>query len=72
MTNSIPTGPRSVAIIGPYLSGKTTVLEGILYTAGATGRRGSVNEGNTVGDSTPEARNRNMSTEVNVATATFM
>ena len=72
MTNSKPAGPRSVAIIGPYLSGKTTLLEGLLYTAGATARRGSVNEGNTVGDSTPEARNRHMSTEVNVASATFM
>jgi len=72
MTNTIPTGPRNIAIIGPYLSGKTTLLEGLLHTCGATGRKGSVNEGNTVGDSAQEARNRNMSTELNVATATFM
>ncbi|MDA1100238.1 MAG: elongation factor G [Proteobacteria bacterium] len=72
MSNSKPTGPRSVALIGPYLSGKTTLLEGLLHTSGAIGRKGSVTEGNTVGDSAPEARNRHMSTEVNVASARFM
>ena len=72
MTNTIPNSPRNIALIGPYLSGKTTLLEGLLHTCGATGRKGSVNEGNTVGDSAQEARNRNMSTELNVATATFM
>ena len=72
MTNSKPTGPRSIAIIGPYLSGKTTLLEGLLHTSGAITRKGSVTEGNTVGDSAQEARKRNMSTELNVASATFM
>ncbi len=72
MTNSKPTGPRSVALIGPYLSGKTTLLEGLLHTSGTIGRKGSVTEGNTVGDSVPESRSRNMSTEVNIATARFM
>ena len=51
MTNAKPTGPRSVAIVGPYLSGKTTLLESILFITGATGRKGSVTAGNSVGDS---------------------
>ena len=72
MTNSKPSGPRTIAIIGPYLSGKTTLLEGLLHTSGAINRKGSVTEGNTVGDSAQEARKRNMSTELNVASATFM
>ena len=72
MTNSIPTGPRNIAIIGPYLSGKTTLLEGLLHACGATNRKGSVTEGTTVGDSAAEARARNMSTELNVGSATFM
>ncbi len=72
MTNSKPTGPRSIALIGPYLSGKTTLLEGLLHTSGTVGRKGTVGEGNTVGDSALEARNRHMSTEVNVASARFM
>ena len=72
MTNSIPTGPRNIAIVGPYLSGKTTLLEGLLHACGATNRKGSVTEGTTVGDSATEARARNMSTELNVGSATFM
>ena len=72
MTNSIPTGPRNIAIIGPYLSGKTTLLEGLLHACGAINRKGSVTEGTTVGDSATEARARNMSTELNVGSATFM
>ncbi len=72
MTNSIPTGPRNIAIVGPYLSGKTTLLEGLLHACGATNRKGSVTEGTTIGDSAAEARARNMSTELNVGSATFM
>ncbi len=64
--------PRCAALIGPYLSGKTTLLEALLFAAGATGRRGSVRDGNSVGDHTPEARARQMSTEPNVADATFL
>ncbi|MDP6567657.1 MAG: elongation factor G [Alphaproteobacteria bacterium] len=72
MSNSIPAGPRSIALVGPYLSGKTTLLEAILHATGAIGRKGSVTEGNTVGDSALEARERNMSTELNVASATYV
>lgn len=64
--------PRCVALTGPYLSGKTTLLEAMLSTCGAIHRRGSAKEGNTVGDSSPEARKRNMSTEVSVATGEFL
>jgi elongation factor G len=64
--------PRCAALIGPYLSGKTTLLEALLYASGGTSRRGSVRDGNSVGDHTPEARARQMSTEINVASATFL
>jgi elongation factor G len=64
--------PRCAALIGPYLSGKTTLLEALLHASGGTSRRGSVRDGNSVGDHTPEARARQMSTEINVATATFL
>ena len=60
---------RTVAIVGASLSGKTTLLEGLLNAAGAIGRKGSVKEGNTVGDSSAEARGRQASTEVSAATA---
>tara|TARA_Y100001934_G_scaffold11219_1_gene14314 strand:+ start:39 stop:2063 length:2025 start_codon:yes stop_codon:yes gene_type:complete len=64
--------PRCVALVGPYLSGKTTLLEALLSTCGAIHRRGTAKEGNTVGDAAPEARKRNMSTEVSVASAEFL
>jgi elongation factor G len=64
--------PRCVALIGPYLSGKTTLLEAMLYTSGSTTRHGSVRDGNSVGDHSPEARARQMSTELNVAQASFL
>jgi elongation factor G len=64
--------PRCAALIGPYLSGKTTLLEAVLYASGGTTRRGSVRDGNSVGDHAAEARARQMSTEINVANATFL
>jgi elongation factor G len=65
-------GPRCVALVGPYGAGKTTLLESILWITGATPRKGSVPAGNTVGDSSPEARARQMSVEVNAATTRYM
>ena len=59
---------RTVPIVGASLSGKTTLLESLLIAAGAIGRKGSIKEGNTVGDSSTEARDRQASTEVSAAT----
>ena len=58
---------RNIALVGPYSSGKTTLLESLLHVTNVTTRKGSVKEGNTVGDATPEARERQMSTEVTAA-----
>lgn len=58
---------RVVALCGPYLSGKTTLLENILYATGAIGRKGSTRDGSSVGDGAPEARKRGMGTEPTVA-----
>jgi elongation factor G len=67
-----PAGSRTVALVGPYLSGKTTLLEALLHASGTTHRRGSVKDGNTVGDHSAEARARQMTTELNVAAARFL
>src|SRR6266853_3841542 len=69
---SMPSAPRCVALVGPYLSGKTTLFEAMLFASGSTSRRGSVREGNSVGDHSAEARARQMSTEINVASASFL
>jgi len=61
-------GARSVALIGPYLSGKTSLLESLLAVTGAIARKGSAAQGHMTGDSSPEARAHHMSVEVNVAT----
>jgi elongation factor G len=58
--------------VGPYLSGKTTLLEAILYRTGAIERQGKVADGTTVGDSAPEARAHGMSVEVNAASTNFL
>jgi elongation factor G len=63
---------RCIALVGPYLSGKTTLLEAILARTGAIGRQGSTASANTVGDASEEARHHGMSVELNVATVDFL
>ncbi|MGE0253719.1 MAG: elongation factor G [Alphaproteobacteria bacterium] len=72
MADQSARGPRCAALVGPYGSGKTTLLESLLFAAGATSRKGTVRERNTVGDASPVARERGMSTELNVASCEFM
>ena len=45
-TNGRETGPRCIALVGPFGSGKTTLLEAMLARAGAVNRQGSVDQGN--------------------------
>ncbi len=65
-------GPRCIALVGPFQSGKTTLLEAILARTGAIQRQGTVEAGTTVGDASKEARHHAMSVELTVATTTFM
>ncbi|MCJ7599314.1 MAG: elongation factor G, partial [Methyloceanibacter sp.] len=58
--------PRCIALVGPYLSGKTTLLEAILARTGAVPRHGTMGAKNTVGDASDEARHHGMSVELNV------
>ena len=61
------TAALNIALVGPYTSGKTTLLESMLFVSGAIGRKGKVTDGNTVGDWSDEARARQSSVEVNAA-----
>jgi len=63
---------RCIALVGPYLSGKTTLLEAILARTGAITRQGAMAAQNTVGDASEEARHHGMSVELNVATVDFL
>jgi elongation factor G len=58
--------------VGPFQSGKTTLLEAILARTGAIPRAGSVDAGSSVGDATPEARQHKMGVGLSAATTTFM
>jgi elongation factor G len=53
-------GPRSVALIGPYGSGKSTLFEALLAAAGSPLRK------------TSDPRNRTMSTELRLGQCTFL
>jgi elongation factor G len=68
----VPTGPRCIALVGPFQSGKTTLLEAILARTGAVQRQGTVEAGTTVGDASKEARDHKMSVELAVASTSFM
>src|SRR2546422_10612461 len=63
---------RCIALVGPYLSGKTTLLEAILARTGAITRAGSVADKSTVGDASPEARDHGMSVSLNGADVSFL
>ncbi len=65
-------GPRCIALVGPFQSGKTTLLEAILARTGAIQRQGTVDAGTSVGDASKEARAHKMSIEASFATASFM
>ena len=61
---------RAVALVGPTGAGKTTLMESMLAVAGARASRSG--GGGTVCDSSPEARARGHSVELNVAGFEFL
>ncbi len=71
MNEKVRLGTCNVAIVGPYLSGKTTLLESLLSVTEAISRKGNVKDGNTVGDSSQEARDRHMTVEVTSASTQY-
>ncbi len=72
MAGALATGTRCAVLVGPYSSGKTTLLESLLFATGAIPRKGSIKDGNTVGDAAPESRSRQMSVELSVAETEYL
>jgi len=66
MAGESPKGTRVIALVGPAGAGKTSLAEAMLFAAGATDRLGSTANGSSIGDSSPEARQRGGSTELNL------
>lgn len=58
---------RALGLVGPTGGGKTTLLEALIQAAGDGERRGD-----KVGDTSPEARARSHSVEINLANFEFM
>src|SRR5260370_3216272 len=67
-----PRGPRCVALVGAFQSGKTTLLEAMLARTGAIQRQGTVEAGTAVGDGGAESRHHRMSVELSVASTNFL
>lgn len=55
-----PAGPRSIALVGPYGSGKSTLFDALMAAAGALVKRGG------------DARSRGMTTELRLGHCTFL
>lgn len=72
MTGKTSPHSRVAALVGPFASGKTSLLEALLFRAGAVARQGKIKDGSTVGDATPEARHRLMSVEPNVVSTDYL
>ncbi len=71
MTDQATSGRRNIALVGPYTSGKTTLLESILHATGKISRKGRVEDGNAVGDGSEESRSRQISVEVSAADTSY-
>src|SRR6201982_2859834 len=67
-----PRGPRCIALVGPFQSGKTTLLDAIMARTGPIPKAGSVDAGTSHGDASPEARHHKMSVGLSAATVNFM
>ena len=67
MPNGAPAeGTRAIALVGPASAGKTSLAEAMLFASRTIDRQGSTANGSSVGDSSPEARQRGGSTELNL------
>ena len=65
-------GTRTIALVGPGGAGKSSLAEAFLFASGAISRQGSVADGTSVADASPEARARGGSTELNLMHFEYM
>ena len=63
---------RALVLVGPTGGGKTTLLEAMVSAAGGGDRRAGAAQADKIGDSSPEARARGHSVELNFAGFDFL
>ena len=63
---ALSNGTRAIALVGPAGAGKTSLAEAMLFASRTIDRQGSTANGSSVGDASPEARQRGGSTELNL------
>ncbi len=63
---------RNVAVVGHSAAGKTTLVDAVAFVAGSSRRHGSIEEGSTLTDYTPDEIDRKHSIGLSVAYAEWM
>jgi elongation factor G len=63
---------RNIAVVGHGASGKTTLVDALAFVSGASKRHGSIKDGTTLTDHTPEEIDRGYSISVGCAYAEWM
>ncbi|ADV62467.1 small GTP-binding protein [Isosphaera pallida ATCC 43644] len=58
---------RNIALVGHGASGKTSLADALLFVAGATSRKGSVDDGSSLGDIDEEEKRRHFSIDCHLS-----
>ncbi len=72
MNEPSPKFSRNIAIVGPFSSGKTALLESMLFLTGKIGHKGNANDLNRIGDQGAEAKKRQMGIESVISHSSYL